>query len=47
MKKEIEEKYGKQLAKNRIFVTTDSQKGVLLNLALKEGYQIFVIPDSV
>ncbi|GLH60298.1 glucose-6-phosphate isomerase [Paulownia witches'-broom phytoplasma] len=47
LKKEIEEKYGKQLAKNRIFVTTDSQKGVLLNLALKEGYQTFVIPDSV
>ncbi|AOF54810.1 glucose-6-phosphate isomerase [Maize bushy stunt phytoplasma] len=47
LKKEIEEKYGKQLAKNRIFVTTDSQKGVLLNLALKEVYQTFVIPDSV
>lgn len=47
LQKEIKEKYGKKLAKNRIFVTTDSQKGILLNLALKEGYRTFVIPDSV
>jgi glucose-6-phosphate isomerase len=47
LKKEIEAKYGKILAKKRIFITTDSQKGFLLNLALKEGYETFFIPDSV
>ncbi|WP_349402165.1 Glucose-6-phosphate isomerase [Candidatus Phytoplasma solani] len=47
LKKEIEKKYGKEVAKKRIFVTTDKQKGVLFNLAKKEGYEMFVIPESV
>lgn len=43
----IEKKYGKEEAKNRIFVTTDKEKGVLKGLATEEGYETFVVPDNV
>lgn len=43
----IEEKYGKLQAKNRIFVTTDAHKGTLKELADKDGYEEFVVPDDV
>lgn len=43
----MEKKYGKEEAKNRIFATTDKEKGALLTLAKEEGYQTFVIPDDV
>ncbi len=43
----IEKKYGKEGAKERIFVTTDKQKGTLLELAKEEGYETFVVPDDV
>ncbi|GAA0717821.1 glucose-6-phosphate isomerase [Clostridium malenominatum] len=43
----IEKKYGKEESKNRIFVTTDKEKGALKSLADKEGYKTFVIPDDV
>ncbi|ONI45511.1 glucose-6-phosphate isomerase [Epulopiscium sp. SCG-B10WGA-EpuloA2] len=46
-KKLLEEKYGKEGAKERIFATTDKSKGALLTLAKEEGYQTFVIPDDV
>lgn len=46
-KKFMEEKYGKEEAKNRIFATTDKAKGALLTLAKEEGYETFVIPDDV
>lgn len=46
-KKFMEEKYGKEEAKTRIFATTDKQKGALLTLAQEEGYETFVIPDDV
>ena len=46
-KKIIEEKYGVQEAKNRIYVTTDKKKGALKALADSEGYQTFVVPDDV
>lgn len=46
-KKLIEEKYGKEEAANRIYVTTDRQKGALKALADKEGYETFVVPDDV
>lgn len=46
-KKFMEEKYGREGAKGRIFATTDQQKGALLTLAKEEGYQTFVIPDDV
>lgn len=46
-KKFMEEKYGKEEAKKRIFATTDQAKGALLTLAKEEGYETFVIPDDV
>lgn len=46
-KKLLEEKYGKEESKERIFVTTDKAKGALKSLADEEGYQSFVIPDDV
>lgn len=46
-KKLMEEKYGKEGARERIFVTTDANKGTLLNLAREEGYETFVVPDVV
>ncbi len=41
------EKYGEKEAKNRIYATTDKQKGALKAFADKEGYETFVIPDDV
>lgn len=46
-KKMIEEKYGRDGAKDRIFCTTDKAKGTLKELADAEGYETFVIPDDV
>ncbi|MBQ1389578.1 MAG: glucose-6-phosphate isomerase [Clostridia bacterium] len=43
----LEEKYGKEGAKERIFCTTDKEKGTLKQLADKEGYETFVVPDDV
>lgn len=43
----LNEKYGKQGAAERIFVTTDKAKGTLKGLADKEGYETFVVPDEV
>lgn len=46
-RKLLEQKYGKTQARNRIFATTDQQKGALRKLATEEGYETFVIPDNV
>ncbi len=43
----LEKKYGKDGARERIFCTTDRQKGTLKQLADKEGYETFVVPDNV
>ncbi|NLN16401.1 MAG: glucose-6-phosphate isomerase [Firmicutes bacterium] len=43
----MERRYGKKKAKERIFVTTDGEKGALKKLADEEGYASFVIPDDV
>ena len=43
----LEEKYGREGAKERIYVTTDKQKGALLDLAKEEGYERFTIADDV
>ena len=45
-KEKLEEKYGKEGAKERIYATTDGKKGALRDLALSEGYETFVVPDS-
>lgn len=46
-KKLLEEKYGKEEASKRIYVTTDKSKGALKALADSEGYKTFVVPDDV
>jgi len=43
----LEEQYGKGEAKNRIFCTTDSARGLLKSLADAQSYATFVIPDDV
>ncbi|MDH5681261.1 MAG: glucose-6-phosphate isomerase [Spirochaetota bacterium] len=47
LKKDLEEIVGKDIARKRIYATTDSQKGALKSLADSEGYESFVIPDDV
>jgi len=46
-KKILEEKYGKEEARKRIYATTDREKGALKKLANEEGYESFIIPDDV
>lgn len=46
-KKFLEEKYGKDGARERIFVTTDVARGALKFMADEEGYETFVIPDDI
>ena len=46
-KKYMEEKYGVDGAKERIFATTDKSKGALKNLADSLCYVTFVVPDDV
>ncbi len=43
----LEEKYGVEGARDRIYVTTDASKGALKQMADREGYTAFVIPDDV
>ena len=47
LKNYVEEKYGKEEAKSRIYATTDKARGALKNLADEEGYETFVVPDDV
>ena len=47
LKKFMEDKYGTNEASSRIYCTTDESRGALKNLANKEGYVTFVIPDDV
>ena len=46
-KEMLEKKYGKDGAKDRIYVTTDKARGTLKQLATDEGYETFVVPDDV
>ena len=46
-KQYIEKKYGKEEAKTRIIATTDANRGTLKELADKEGYEEFVVPDDI
>ena len=41
------EKYGVEGAKNRIFVTTDKERGTLKHFSDEAGYETFVVPDDV
>lgn len=43
----LEEKYGKEGARGRIYATTDASRGALKGLADTEGYEEFVVPDDI
>ena len=43
----LEKKYGKDGAKERIFVTTDKARGTLKKFSDEMGYETFVVPDNV
>ena len=47
LRKLLEERYGKDGARERIFATTDRSRGALKSLADKEGWETFVVPDDV
>lgn len=46
-KQKLIEKYGKEEAAKRIYVTTDKEKGALKNLATEEKYESFIVPDDI
>ena len=46
-RKWLEENYGVEEARKRIYCTTDKARGTLKQLADNEGYECFVIPDDV
>ncbi|WP_121611204.1 glucose-6-phosphate isomerase [Mesobacillus foraminis] len=46
-RKLLEEKYGAEEARKRIYATTDKARGALKTLADEEGYESFIIPDDV
>lgn len=46
-RKLLEEKYGENEAKSRIYATTDKAKGALKTLATEKGYESFVIADDI
>ncbi len=43
----LEKKYGKDGARERIFVTTDKARGTLKKFSDERGYETFVVPDDV
>ena len=43
----LENKYGIDEARSRIYATTDKEKGALKTLSEKEGYESFIVPDNV
>lgn len=46
-RKMLDEKYGVEEARKRIYATTDKARGALKTLATEEGYESFIIPDDV
>ena len=47
LKEDMEKRFGKEVAKERIVAITDASKGALRTLATQEGYTTFIIPDNV
>jgi len=43
----LEKQIGREACKKAIYATTDKEKGALVELAKKYGYQRFVLPDDV
>ena len=46
-RKLLEDKYGREGARERIYATTDKARGALKSLADAEGWETFVVPDNV
>ncbi len=46
-RKLLEEKYGVEEARERIYATTDKARGALKTLATEEGFESFIIPDNI
>lgn len=47
LREDLEKRFGKEVARERIVAVTDARKGALRTLADREGYTTFVIPDNV
>lgn len=47
IKNHLEEKYGREEARERIVAITDKEKGALKQLSNEEGYKTFDVPDDV
>ncbi|MBP2242458.1 glucose-6-phosphate isomerase [Cytobacillus eiseniae] len=43
----LEKRYGKAEARNRIYATTDQERGALKTVATEESYETFIIPDDI
>lgn len=46
-RKLLVEKYGEEGARDRIYCTTDKEKGTLRSIAEKEGWSTFSVPDDI
>ncbi len=47
LRKELENRFGKEEASKRIVAITDASKGALREMANKEGYKSFIIDDDI
>jgi glucose-6-phosphate isomerase len=47
LKAALEQKYGAESARERIYATTDKARGALKQLSDNQGYETFVVPDDV
>lgn len=47
LKQHLNQKYGKEEASTRIIAITDKAKGALRQLANREGYKTYVVPDDI
>lgn len=47
LKEKLIQKYGKEAAAKRIYITTDKEKGLLRKEATQEGYETFIVPDNI
>ena len=47
LKEKLIEKYGREGAAERIYITTDKEKGLLRKEAAIEGYETFIVPDNI
>ena len=47
LKELLIEKHGKQEAKERIYATTDKERGALYSVAKENSYEMFVIPNDI